>query len=79
MPERDRVQKYLECQGIASTVYYPTPIHLQPIYTSLGYKMEDLPESERASKEALSLPMYPELSSEQMERIAEVVNQALIS
>jgi dTDP-4-amino-4,6-dideoxygalactose transaminase len=52
---------------------------LQPIYDSLGYRVDDLPESERASKEALALPMYPELSNEQMERIAEALDDALIN
>jgi dTDP-4-amino-4,6-dideoxygalactose transaminase len=58
-------------------VYYPTPIHLQPIYSSLGYKSGDLPECERAAQEALSLPIYPELTNEQIEQVASVLAQAL--
>lgn len=77
VPKRDAVQKTLAEQGIATTVYYPTPIHLQPIYASLGYRQGDLAETERAAKEALSLPMYAELSQLQMERVANAVARAI--
>jgi dTDP-4-amino-4,6-dideoxygalactose transaminase len=74
---RDAVSKALAELGIASTVYYPVPIHIQPIYASLGYKHGDLPESERAASEVLSLPIYPELTNTQIESVvsslAEVV------
>ncbi len=79
LPQRDRVQKALAEQDIASTVYYPTPIHLQPIYGSLGYRPGDLPESERAASEALSLPMYPELSDLQIERVVDAIASAVSS
>jgi dTDP-4-amino-4,6-dideoxygalactose transaminase len=77
VPERDRVQKHLESQSIASTVYYPTPIHLQPIYSSLGYKPGELPETERASLEVLSLPMYPELTANQMQRVVGILSEVV--
>ena len=77
VPRRDSVQQALAEQGIATTVYYPTPIHLQPIYSSLGYRRGDLPETERAAKEALSLPMYPELTRAQIALIAEAIARAL--
>jgi len=67
--ERDAVSKELAERGIPSTVYYPVPIHLQPIYDSLGYKQGDLPETERASREVLSLPVYPELTDLQIESV----------
>jgi dTDP-4-amino-4,6-dideoxygalactose transaminase len=74
---RDAISKALAERGIASTVYYPVPIHIQPIYSSLGYKHGDLPESERAAIEVLSLPIYPELTDTQIESVvsslAEVV------
>ena len=79
VPERERVRKLLAEQGIASTVYYPTPMHLQPLYASLGYRSGDLPEAERAADEVLSLPMYPELTAEQIERIADAVALAVRS
>ena len=77
VPRRDSVQKALAGQGIATTVYYPTPVHLQPIYSSLGYHEGDLPASERACREVLSLPMYAELSRAQIERVAAAIKCAL--
>jgi dTDP-4-amino-4,6-dideoxygalactose transaminase len=67
--QREGVSKELAERGIPSTVYYPVPIHLQPIYDSLGYKQGDLPETERASHEVLSLPIYPELTDLQIELV----------
>ncbi|WP_059173066.1 DegT/DnrJ/EryC1/StrS aminotransferase family protein [Bacillus sp. FJAT-27445] len=64
VPQRDELQNYLKEAGIATMVYYPLPLHVQPIFKDLGYKDGDLPETERAAKEALSLPMYPELERE---------------
>ena len=75
--ERDRVQRRLAEYGVSSMVYYPTPIHLQPIYSELGYREGDLPHTERACQEALSLPMFPELTSEQGEYVADVLALAL--
>jgi dTDP-4-amino-4,6-dideoxygalactose transaminase len=77
VPNRDVVQNALAERGIASTVYYPVPIHLQPIYKSLGYTEGSLPESELAAKESLSLPIYPELDDAQIEYIVEAVATAL--
>jgi dTDP-4-amino-4,6-dideoxygalactose transaminase len=76
-PARDRVQKFLAARGIASTVYYPVPLHLQPVYTSLGYQHGALPVAERAGDEVLSLPIYPELTSEQIARVADAIATAL--
>ncbi len=72
-PERDRVQKFLAERGISSTVYYPVPLHLQPLYSALGYKRGDLPAAERAAEEVLSLPMYPELTPEQIQRVGDAI------
>jgi len=77
VPKRDKVQKALAEMGIATTVYYPTPIHLQPIYAALGYKAGDLPETEKAAQEVLSLPIYPELTDEQVEQVAQALDQAV--
>lgn len=76
-PRRNHVQEVLAAHAIASTVYYPTPMHLQPVYSSLGYKPGDLPESERAAGEVLSLPIYPELTEDQLARVAEALAEAL--
>jgi dTDP-4-amino-4,6-dideoxygalactose transaminase len=70
VPNRDRVQNFLAEAGIVTAVYYPTPIHLQPIYRSLGYRSGNLPETEKAAREVLSLPIYPELTEAQVQRIA---------
>jgi dTDP-4-amino-4,6-dideoxygalactose transaminase len=72
--QRDALQKFLSERKIASTVYYPYPLHLQPLYASLGHKAGDFPHSERAAQEVLSLPMYPELRQEQIARVVESVN-----
>ena len=77
VPKRDAVLKTLTERGIGSTVYYPVPIHLQPIYDSLGYKQGDLPETERAASEVLSLPIYPELTDAQMESVAAALADAM--
>lgn len=74
---RHHVQKVLSKLGIGSTVYYPTPMHLQPVYSSLGYKAGSLPESERAANEVLSLPMFPELTTDQIERVVDAIAAAL--
>src|SRR5688500_9479175 len=68
--ERDRLQARLRAEGIATAVHYPRPIHLQPAMAEAGGKAGDLPVSERLSREVLSLPLYPELPLETVERIA---------
>ncbi|HEY9838373.1 MAG TPA: DegT/DnrJ/EryC1/StrS family aminotransferase [Vampirovibrionales bacterium] len=66
---RDRLQQQLNEAGIAATVYYPLALHLQPIYQELGYAIGDLAIAEQASREVLSLPMFPELSEEQQQEV----------
>lgn len=73
-PDRDALQKVLSEKGIATGVHYPLPLHLQPAYASLGYKQGDFPETERAAKSILSLPMYPELSAQQVEEVSRAIN-----
>jgi dTDP-4-amino-4,6-dideoxygalactose transaminase len=73
--ERDALQRALAELRIASAVYYPAPLHLQPLFANLGYKPGDFPHAEHASKEVLSLPIYPELRPEQLARVAEAVTQ----
>jgi dTDP-4-amino-4,6-dideoxygalactose transaminase len=68
---RDAVQEELKSRGIASTVYYPLPLHLQPVFKDLGYKLGDFPESEKAAREALSLPMFPELKPSEQDCVVE--------
>jgi dTDP-4-amino-4,6-dideoxygalactose transaminase len=70
---RDALQKALHERQIGSAVYYPVPLHLQPLYAPLGYKPGDFPHAEHAAKEVISLPMYPELRPEQIARVADAV------
>jgi dTDP-4-amino-4,6-dideoxygalactose transaminase len=77
--KRAHVQHVLAKAAIATAVYYPTPIHLQPIYHSLGYQPGDLPETEKAANEVLSLPIYPELTEAQMQRVTHAIADALRS
>jgi dTDP-4-amino-4,6-dideoxygalactose transaminase len=74
---RDRVQSALTEQGIGTTVYYPTPMHLQPVFAKLGYHERDLPQAEKAAKEGLSLPIYAELTSEQIHRVVAAISAAV--
>ena len=60
--------------GIGNMVYYPLCLHLQEVYKNLGYKKGDFPEAEKAQEEVLSLPMYPELTSGQVEFIVSILN-----
>src|SRR2546426_660200 len=70
---RDELQAHLKRQGIGSAIYYPVPLHLQPCFSHLGYRPGRLPESERASREVLSLPVYPELTRGQLDCVIETI------
>ncbi|GKV66226.1 MULTISPECIES: DegT/DnrJ/EryC1/StrS aminotransferase family protein [unclassified Sporosarcina] len=70
---REELQTFLKEQGIATMVYYPIPLHLQPVFKDLGYQEGDLPETEKAAKEVLSLPMFPELKREQQDYVIEKI------
>jgi dTDP-4-amino-4,6-dideoxygalactose transaminase len=58
---------------IQTGIHYPIPVHLQPAYAELGYKIGDFPHSEQASQEVLSLPMYAELSPESQTQVAKAI------
>lgn len=73
VPERDKLQKYLADNEIGSAVFYPKPLHLQDCFRELGYKQGDMPVAERLCNEVLSLPVYPELTPEQIEYVAGMV------
>jgi dTDP-4-amino-4,6-dideoxygalactose transaminase len=70
---RDVLQKFLSERKIGSTIYYPVPLHLQPLYSELGHKPGDFPNAEHVAGEILSLPMYPELSEDKIERAAAAI------
>lgn len=70
---RDALMEHLKARGVGSNVYYPVPLHLQECFAYLGYREGQFPESERACKEVLSLPVYPELTEAQRAYVAESV------
>ncbi|MBA4392206.1 MAG: erythromycin biosynthesis sensory transduction protein eryC1 [Desulfobacca sp.] len=67
---RDELQKMLQTKGIQTGIHYPIPVHLQKAYEDLGYKKGDFPQAEHAAHEVLSIPMFPELTLEQIEEVA---------
>ena len=72
-PNRDALSAHLADQQIGSAVHYPTPLHLQPCFAHLGYSAGQFPVSEKLAGYCLSLPLFPQLTSEQVERVCEVV------
>ena len=75
--DRNEIRKHLESKEIQTMIYYPLSLHLQEVYRSLGYKAGDFPESERAQEEVLSLPMYPELTDDQIETVVGAIGEAV--
>ncbi|MDT4952919.1 MAG: hypothetical protein QOJ02_1057 [Acidobacteriota bacterium] len=74
--ERDWLQQTLNASGIQTGIHYPIPIHLQPAYASLNYKAGNFPEAERQAARVLSLPMFPELTDEQLRQVAEAITES---
>jgi dTDP-4-amino-4,6-dideoxygalactose transaminase len=72
-PKRDALQAYLKEKGIGTAIYYPMALYRQPVYESLNLKPSDFPHTEKAVEEVLSLPMFPELSKEQVTRVCEEI------
>jgi len=70
VPERDSLQTNLREQGIGTAIHYPVPIHLQPFYAEDGFRKGEFPVTERLCSEILSLPMFPEMTAEQVEYVA---------
>ncbi|MDY6936879.1 MAG: DegT/DnrJ/EryC1/StrS family aminotransferase [Cyanobacteriota bacterium] len=73
VPHRDRLRERLSASGIGTGLYYPVPLHLQPVYRNLGYSPGRFGIVERICEEVLSLPMFPEISLEEQQRVASVV------
>ncbi len=78
VPRRDAVLAALHDAGIGAGVHYPIPVHLQGAFRSLGHRPGDFPESERAASEILSLPLFPEITPEQQQRVVDALEKALV-
>jgi dTDP-4-amino-4,6-dideoxygalactose transaminase len=77
VPQRDTVVQVLQEFGIQAGIHYPVPVHLQPAFRSFGYGAGDFPVTEAAAASIVSLPLYPHITGEQQQRVAEAVRKAL--
>jgi dTDP-4-amino-4,6-dideoxygalactose transaminase len=76
LDDRDSVLANLRARGVGSSVHYPMPAHLQPGWRQLGYRPGDLPAAEAAANRALSLPIFPGITDEEIDRVAEALGEA---
>jgi len=72
--KRDKLRKYLEDCGISSGVYFPVPLHLQKVFENLKYKKGDFPNAENIAENSLVIPMFPELTDEEIQSVIKTVN-----
>jgi dTDP-4-amino-4,6-dideoxygalactose transaminase len=78
VPRRDEMLEHLRSQGVGAGIHYPVPVHRQPAYLKEGYGDVSLPVTEQVASEIVSLPMYPELTREQIEYVAQAVKEKLL-
>ncbi len=76
---RDDLAYVLKQHGIGSGVYYPMPLHLQACFSNLGYEKGDFPESEKAARETLALPVYPEMTADMQDKVADIISEFIKS
>ena len=74
-PDRDGLQNYLKEKGVSTVIHYPVPVHLQEAYNDLGYPAGSFPVAEKFAKEIVSLPMFPQLTDDEVSTITEVINR----
>ena len=77
MEERDRVREALQSRGVQTAIHYPRPVHLQKPYAALGYEPGSMPHTERACASCLSLPLFPEMTSDQVRYVAEALTEVV--
>jgi dTDP-4-amino-4,6-dideoxygalactose transaminase len=77
VPDRDAVLSYLQENGVSAAIHYPIPLHLQPALKHLGYREGDFPVAEHSARHVVSLPMYPELTPEQIEGVCSLLAAAV--
>lgn len=71
--DRDGLKAYLKEEGVGTEIYYPVPLHLQECYSDLGYSVGDIPVSEQTARQALALPVFPELNDEEQKQIVKLI------
>jgi dTDP-4-amino-4,6-dideoxygalactose transaminase len=75
--QRDKMRDFLTGKGIPTEIYYPYPLHLQPVFSYLGHRSGDFPVSEQACKEVLALPIYPEMGEARQQQVAEGIVESV--
>jgi UDP-2-acetamido-2-deoxy-ribo-hexuluronate aminotransferase len=77
VPQRAKVEEAMKARGIPTAVHYPIPLHLQPVFANLGYKVGDFPVSEKAGERVMSLPMHPYLSDADQDKVVQALKESV--